>query len=242
MAEARDPRRLVRMLRSGALIGLRDEVEPLTLASALAPEARRLGAAEVLVGSLSQARDWLPTLAGRGRRLGERLWPGPVVLAGDAGALASRLPSAAREALGSPLCLRLASGAARAVVELSREPLLCTAAEARATVIRLTPEGWSMTREGALSADEVARRLAKRLLFVCTGNTCRSPMAEALARMLLAKRLGCGESWRPRGCLRPRGARRRRRPSRRSRPWGRTWPGMRAGRYGQRRRPGRITW
>lgn len=28
----------------------------------------------------------------------------------------------------------------------------------------------------------------KTLLFVCTGNTCRSPMAEALARKALADR------------------------------------------------------
>ena len=30
------------------------------------------------------------------------------------------------------------------------------------------------------------------ILLVCTGNTCRSPMAEALTRKLLAERLSCG--------------------------------------------------
>lgn len=31
----------------------------------------------------------------------------------------------------------------------------------------------------------------RSLLFVCTGNTCRSPLAEALCKRLLADRLGC---------------------------------------------------
>jgi protein-tyrosine phosphatase len=33
--------------------------------------------------------------------------------------------------------------------------------------------------------------LREMWLFVCTGNTCRSPMAQGLARKLLAERLGC---------------------------------------------------
>jgi L-threonylcarbamoyladenylate synthase len=30
-----------------------------------------------------------------------------------------------------------------------------------------------------------------RIVFVCTGNTCRSPMAEAICKKLLSDRLGC---------------------------------------------------
>ncbi len=36
-----------------------------------------------------------------------------------------------------------------------------------------------------------ARAVRRSILFVCTGNTCRSPMAEVLCRKLLADRLGC---------------------------------------------------
>lgn len=44
----------------------------------------------------------------------------------------------------------------------------------------------------------VSERMLKRLagdifMFVCTGNTCRSPMAEALFRKMLAERLQCSE-------------------------------------------------
>jgi protein-tyrosine phosphatase len=39
--------------------------------------------------------------------------------------------------------------------------------------------------------DTLQRLSACVILFVCTGNTCRSPLAEALCRKRLAERLGC---------------------------------------------------
>lgn len=45
-----------------------------------------------------------------------------------------------------------------------------------------------------MSADTphaVAPQFRRSILFVCTGNTCRSPLAEGLCRMKLALALGC---------------------------------------------------
>ena len=39
-----------------------------------------------------------------------------------------------------------------------------------------------------------APRPTRSVLFVCTGNTCRSPLAEALCKAALAKRIGCPEA------------------------------------------------
>jgi len=51
--------------------------------------------------------------------------------------------------------------------------------------------GWEMIEEGAVSREELAHLTARLILFVCTGNTCRSPLAEGLAKVLAANRLGC---------------------------------------------------
>jgi protein-tyrosine phosphatase len=59
------------------------------------------------------------------------------------------------------------------------------------TVVRADETGWRITEPGALEQDEIERLAARIVLFVCTGNTCRSPLAEALAKKLLADRLGC---------------------------------------------------
>ncbi len=53
------------------------------------------------------------------------------------------------------------------------------------TVVRLTDGGYTIVRAGAIEARYFDKLVRRRLLFVCTGNTCRSPMAAAIARSLL---------------------------------------------------------
>ena len=60
-----------------------------------------------------------------------------------------------------------------------------------ATVIKIDGDQWTMRRQGAIPAAAVAQFAARMILFVCTGNTCRSPLAAALCKRRLADQIGC---------------------------------------------------
>jgi protein-tyrosine phosphatase len=59
-------------------------------------------------------------------------------------------------------------------------------------VLAVGPGRFELLREGLLRIEDLRRTAGLRIAFVCTGNTCRSPMAEALARALLRVRLEVG--------------------------------------------------
>jgi len=59
------------------------------------------------------------------------------------------------------------------------------------TVARIESDSVEILREGAITSATIEKLTAKIILFVCTGNTCRSPMAEVICEKLLAERLQC---------------------------------------------------
>jgi protein-tyrosine phosphatase len=61
------------------------------------------------------------------------------------------------------------------------------------TLLKVAEDHYEIVRVGVYDERIIERLLKTTILFVCSGNTCRSPMAEALARSMIAKRLKISE-------------------------------------------------
>ncbi len=59
------------------------------------------------------------------------------------------------------------------------------------SVVRVQDNRFEILREGVVAEGTLKRLASTMVLFVCTGNTCRSPMAELMMRHRLAKMIKC---------------------------------------------------
>jgi protein-tyrosine phosphatase len=110
-----------------------------------------------------------------------RLLTAPLAVTEEANAAATIFNSAAglATAAGDDLAFVVDAGAPRHDLPTS--------------LVRIGPQKWDVAREGVATRRTLNRLAGSMFLFVCTGNTCRSPMAEGLFRKMLADRLKCSE-------------------------------------------------
>ncbi len=195
-------------LLGGEVLSLPSETGP------LAVSAQPLG--ERIVVALPSPQtifDWIPELPAVGVRLIQQYWPGPLTLwltGGHEAGIASVLPTDWRQAIAQRgLAFRApeADWVEPLVKQFPGPVFLSDDAPASDTITWGVDDGLGRASEPSALVKLVGRRavvvrqgglapdlhdfLPAEILFVCTGNTCRSPMTKGLCEKLLADHLGC---------------------------------------------------
>lgn len=166
----------------------------------------------------ASALDLFEHVSPMARRLAARYWPGPLTMVlpgvpaglervaseGLTGVRVPALPLTQQilAAAGVPIVMTSANrhgekpAAEADDVErtlASQVDLLVDTGPARlgesSSVLVLAPPRLELAREGLHNLDVLRRSAGLRIAFVCTGNTCRSPMAMAIAAGAIAARL-----------------------------------------------------
>jgi protein-tyrosine-phosphatase len=144
----------------------------------------------------------------RARRIAAAFWPGPLELELGPADRPVRLAHAGPQALATlaaalpfrPAAAFSGAGAAASAAAWTAAPIAVDVvwdegetSPQRATRVGVRDDGaLSLLQAGAVAPEELGRRAPREILCVCTGNTCRSPMASALLAQAVADALGVG--------------------------------------------------
>jgi protein-tyrosine phosphatase len=77
-------------------------------------------------------------------------------------------------------------------IDMALDGADCCEYKKNSTVAIVSGNNIKVLREGVYSSSEIASMSKIHIIFICTGNTCRSPMAQAFCQKHISEKLGCG--------------------------------------------------
>lgn len=171
----------------------------------------------LMISGFDMLERFIPQLPMAAQKVTKVYWPGPltIVVPNPQGSFSGfRVPGTefARQliaALGEPLIAPSANPAgqppacnAKQVLDYYQNqiPLLLdggtTPLQQASSVVKFLPNGeWEILREGIITKSMIKKLVSLHILFVCSENTCRSPIAVAILKNLLAERLGVPQEY-----------------------------------------------
>jgi len=155
------------------------------------------------IGEKSNVKKYVPSIGLKAQKLIRNAWPGPltIVFELDAGDIDKQQTSFDREVPVVAPSANIAgqspaADADQVLAQFSGQiEMLLDAGPCKykksSTVVKTGKKGLEILRPGVYSEADLQTMSEVKFLFVCTGNTCRSPMAKGMFRKYLAEKLQC---------------------------------------------------